>query len=271
MAPNEAMQPVRARGWRQGLLPLLRKELSAWWGTQRWWLQLIIWNVALNGLAAIMLFVIPSVVAAAGEDAPELEPLTAGVEVFFQLGLIGTAIGAIVLTQDAIIGERERGITEWILSKPVAREAYLVAKWLAHGWSIVVLLVLAPAVVHFSLISSYASSVYSVSPYLWAVAIFAIHTLFYLSLSLALGVVASDRGAALGIGLAVILGGSIVPNLIPASSLVTPWALPQIASALATEVPLPSDLLLTPVGLTALYAALCFVVSVWAFNRQELD
>ena len=48
-----------------------------------------------------------------------------GLTVFFEFGTTVLGIGAVVLSQDAIIGEKQSGVAEWLLAKPVARRSYV--------------------------------------------------------------------------------------------------------------------------------------------------
>ncbi len=56
--------------------------------------------------------------------------------VLFEFGAVALAIGVIVLTQDAILGEKQNGLTEWLLSQPVTRAAYLLAKLVANSQAV---------------------------------------------------------------------------------------------------------------------------------------
>lgn len=56
----------------------------------------------------------------------------------------------VVRTQGAIVGERQNGTGEWVLSKkPVSREAFLLSKPVMHLWWLLLLTRLLPAVVFY--------------------------------------------------------------------------------------------------------------------------
>lgn len=65
MSAKTALQTVRESGWRQGYRNLLRKEFSLWFGTHRWWKQLLIWMLVTNGILLLVGFGISQ------EGAPE--------------------------------------------------------------------------------------------------------------------------------------------------------------------------------------------------------
>ena len=86
----------------------------------------------MNGMVALILFVAPAFVEVTpGDNAGAIDSISMGILAFFQLGNTALAIGMIILVQGTVIGERQSGITEWILSKPVARPAYFLAKLVA--------------------------------------------------------------------------------------------------------------------------------------------
>jgi hypothetical protein len=110
MVANTELQRVELSGWRTGLANMLRKENSAWWSSRRWLVQSLLWTVIVNGFTALMLFVLPVMIEAVG--GPEQDILGMGLAGLFRLGALALAAGAIVLVQDAILGERQLGVTE---------------------------------------------------------------------------------------------------------------------------------------------------------------
>ena len=132
----------------------------------------------------------------------------------FELGGMALAIGTIVLVQDAIIGERQLGVTEWLLSKPVSRPAYVLSKLLAHGLGVLVILVGLQGAIGYGLLSLVMGEPLPLLPYLVGMAGLAVHTLFYLTLTLMLGVLTTNRNTLLGVSLGVI-GGWVADAPVP--------------------------------------------------------
>ena len=62
------------------------------------------------------------------------------------MGLAG-AIGVSILMQTAVVGEKRSGTAAWVLSKPVSRVAFIIAKLIANSTGIVVTLVLAQGLI----------------------------------------------------------------------------------------------------------------------------
>lgn len=249
-----------------GFRNLLARENMVWWGSRRWWLQALLGIAGLNGFLAVVLFVLPGILAAAGEA---MDPIEAGLQMFMGLGAFALAIDAIILTQDTIIGEKESGIAEWVLSKPVSRNAYLMAKLLANALGIFVTLILLPGLGAYALLSLAAGKPYATAPFLGGMGVLALHTLFYLALSLMMGALAESRGLLLAVTLGSVLGGALLIDFIPLLALTTPWALPNIAGVLALGAQLPVELLL-PIVLTTLLTLVAVAVALWRFQRAEL-
>ena len=145
--------------------------------------------------------------------------LSMGLSVFFEFGGPMLAIGTVVLAQDLIIGEKQSGVAEWLLSKPVTRRAYVLAKVVANAPPLLVLLVGLPSALVYGMLSLRIGALYPLVPFLSAVGIMTIHTLFYLTLTLMLGTIFNNRGPILGIALASVLGGGIAGRLYQATIL----------------------------------------------------
>ena len=119
-----------------GFRPLFVKENRKWWGTSRWWVQLLLWVIVLNGLLATILFVLPTLTTPEGEPVMPDSPIDGGIQIFFGIGALALAIAVPVLMQDEIISEKQSGTADWILSKPVARSAFILSKAAAHSTSV---------------------------------------------------------------------------------------------------------------------------------------
>jgi ABC-2 type transport system permease protein len=266
---------VKERKGIRGFANLYRKENQAWWGTHRWWINALLWTVLLCGLAAIMLFA-PNDEAKNATEAEITQAgglisyiLSLGLSVFFEFGGPMLAIGTIVLTQDLIIGEKQSGQAEWLLSKPVTRRAYVLAKVVANTLPLLLLLVGLPSALVYGLLSLRIDALYPLLPFLSGVGIITMHTLFYLTLSLMLGIVFSTRGPILGIGLASILGGGILGGFIKPLFYVTPWMLPKVAWLTATGQAVPAEIGIAPLVATALWIVAFIVVALVRFEKME--
>jgi ABC-type Na+ efflux pump permease subunit len=149
-------------------------------------------------------------------------------KILFQLGMIAIALGAILIAYDQILGERQSGATEWILSKPVSREAYILSKLVADAIGVIVILVAVQSAIAYGLIAVANGGPLPPASFLVGAGGMALHTLFYLSLTLMLGVLANNRGILLGVPMPMALGGIVTPIFLGSAVLFTPWALGQL-------------------------------------------
>lgn len=273
MAAATNLTPAAA-GRLAGLDNLFQKEMRDWWGTRRWWTTALVWLAILNGILALILFAAPDPEVAdaaqptAGAAVPARDEMA--VQVFFQLAGYALSIGVVVLAQDELIGERRSGTAAWILSKPVSRSAFILAKLLGNLPGILGLMVLLQAGVAYGLIALQRGSPLPAGPFLAGLGPLILNLFFYLTLTLMLGALANSRGAVIGIPLVLILLPDLFLMLAPWLNAIMPWPLPDMAAALALQKPLPAGSALAPVLATAAWSVIFMVVAVWRFQREEL-
>lgn len=261
--PLEQQRPLQAvatGGRLGGFGNLLRKELSQWWGTRTWWVQTLIWMLILNGVSTIVMLT---------ESGTADERLVEVVQTFLPMSVGAIGIGTVIAVQGAIVGERELGTAAWIMSKPVARSSFILAKELAYAVGFGVSAILIPSTIFFITVRLLVAAPLPLAPFLAGVAIAVLGQLFYLTLTLMLGTLFSSRGPVAAIGIAFILAGLLLKGMIPLSiMLVTPWVLPDLSPALALQLPLPVSWMI-PVGAVLGWIVLFLVVALWRFNREE--
>jgi ABC-2 type transport system permease protein len=277
MATNAELLAVRERGWRMGFANLLSKETGAWWRTRMWWVQTLIWMLILNGMVALMLWGIPDEeVQGDGAEADLMNARpTRGLFIFFIFGGIALPIGALIVGQDALIDEKKTGTAAWVLSKPVARPAFVLTKLIAHGLGFLVVAVIVQGIVAYLQISAAAGAAWSVPRFAAALGLVYLNLMFYLTLTLMLGAFFSGRGGVLGIAFGLLFGYQIFVGL--ANGLLAylgPWALvvqtpvsaEPLSVLLALGQPLPT---VVPIVMTAAWCVLFTALAVWRFGREE--
>ncbi len=268
--PEQAADLVRREGG-SGFGPLLRKELQTWWGGRRWLVQGILWQLILNGLLAFFLFVIPALPV----DDPALideDPILSGLQGFFAIGSLALAVGVILLSGDALTSEIQLGTAEWVMTKPISRRAFVLAKLAAHTIGMLVVLILLPGLVAYVLLT--IAGGFSLLIFAAALAVMALHTFFYLALTLMMGTLTTNRSAVLGVALGTLLGGLVLLNVLAMSPVaflvwVSPWILSQVTQVIAEGPPVPVAMLV-PIAATAAWCALLVAIALWRFKRLEL-
>jgi ABC-2 type transport system permease protein len=275
MSANLDLQKVIEWEGLRGFSNLFRKENGAWWGTRRWWINTLLWTALLCGLMAFMLFVpneevyeaSGAEIAQAGGLVPYI--LSLGLNVFFEFGVSILAIWTVILSQDLIIGEKQSGVAEWLLSKPVMRRSYVLAKLAANALPVLVLLVGLPAVLAYGMLSLRMGAPFPLTPFLSAVGIMTAHTLFYLTLTLMLGTIFNNRSPILGFALASVLGGGMLGGFIKPLFYVTPWVLPKVAWLTSTGQAIPAELRIAPLVATCLWCMVFIFVALAKFEKME--
>ncbi len=272
---TEQLQRIDRQGWRVGFGNLLRKENGAWWGTRSWLIQAVIWLAIINGLVAMVLWMVPQ---AAGDnpDAPFTSPQQAvpeAVEIFFAMAGMASAVGIVIIMQDSIVDERQSGTLEWILSKPVARPAVILAKALANSAGALVIMVALQGAVAYAQFMLAGGDIDPLR-FVTALGLLALHLLFYLVLTLLLGVVFKGRGGVIGLPLAFLFGYQIVAGILPDLAKFMPWGLLMpisedirgLAQMHVHGQPLTT---LTPVYGTVVLIIGMLALAIWRFNKME--
>ncbi len=268
MASNSVLQPVTTRGWRAGYSNLFRKENRDWWGTRSWLVQIIIWTAILIGILATVLFT-PM------ENEPAGGKAALGLMVFFVMAGIALPIGVIIMGQDEVLDEKRSGTAAWILSKPVSRIAFILAKISANAIGILLIMVLLEGTLAYALIAGVTGKTFPVLSYLSALGVLYLEVMFYFLLSLMFSAATNSRGAAIGIPMAVLFGYQFVVGIAPWTLQVTPWGLTNAGSSnglensIATALVQGQAVAVLPIVATLAWCLLFVGIAVWKFNRDE--
>ncbi len=262
-AGNSVFQLKEGAGWSRGLDNLLGAELGRWFRTRKWWVQILIWAALIN----LILFA----VAISEEEGGGTE-LVMLFNVF--LGVFPT-FGVCILMQGSIVGEKQSGTAAWVLSQPVSRPAFILAKLIANTVGVAVTIVLAQGLIAYLLIYLGSGSALPLVGFLGGLGVHLIHLLFYLTFTLMLGTAFKRRGPVIAIPLVFLFAQQLLLGIFPTLANVLPWTLtvpldnsafPSVAAALMTGAePLSYLPLATTLGASALFVAL----ALWIFGHQE--
>lgn len=261
---NSALHPVVERGWRRGFRNLLRNENDLRWSRRRWLAPALIWIAILNGFVLL--------VALANAQDSSMSPAAIAsdcAQVFVSIGALATAIGVVVGVQGSIVRERQLGTAAWVLSKPVSRRAFILAKLLSHGFTFLSLSLILPTLVFYAQNILLWRQLPDALPFWSAWLLVVLHLLFYLALTLMLGTFYNARGPVSGIGLGFLFGGLILPNVLPEwTMLLFPWPFAELARNLVAGKALPAVWPI-PVIATMLWTILFVLIALWRFEREE--
>jgi ABC-2 type transport system permease protein len=268
MTVTDGFERVEGSGWRLGFNNLFAKENCKWWASNRWWLQILIWLLILAGLVGLVLFVVPTLAGPDGQPIGDQDPLMSAMQGFFGVGGMALAIGITILMQDELVTEKQAGTAEWVLSKPVSRSAFILAKLFAHSMGMLAVMIAVPGAGVYALLTIYAGNAYPVAPFLYGLGMLALHTFFYLTLTLMLGVLVNRRELLLAVAMGILLGGSFMRNFLPTLALITPWFLPDVAGLVASDIPFPLEFLI-PILATMIWSVVFIVVAIKKFQQHE--
>jgi ABC-2 type transport system permease protein len=259
-AARQGLIPVSERAWLGGFGNMLRKELGQWWGTRTWWILTLIWVLIINGITTIVMLT---------EELAPAEMVQEAVQTFLMLGAFAVGIGTIITLQGAIVGEKQLGTAAWVLSKPASRSAFILSKAVAYAIGFWVTGILIPAIIFVIEERFLLPDPLALEPFLIGLGLVALGQLFYLVLTLMLGAFFNTRGPIIGIPIAFIIAGLILKGMFPPQVMyITPWLLPDIASALTLGMPLPPGWQV-PIAVTAIWIVIMIALALWRFSREE--
>jgi ABC-2 type transport system permease protein len=251
-----------------GFGPMLHKELLEQWRTKRLLVVTIVFLLFGIGSPLLAKYTPELVKALAGESVgiaiPPPRTEDAVVQFLKNLGQTGI-LAAILLAMGSVANEKERGITALLLTKPLSRGAYLLAKLVAIGLTLLVACVVAA-------IGGWAYTTFLFEPlplggYAAMTALLALQLLAYAALTF-LGSALSRSAlvaAAIGIGAMILIA---VVGALPTIGAWTPGGLAAPAQALAMGGGAGDAL--RPVAATIGLIAVLFAVAWGAFRSQEL-
>jgi ABC-2 type transport system permease protein len=255
-----SLVPSRARGWRLGLANMLGKENAAWWRTRRWWIQCLVALFFLNFLMMLNL---------------KGGGINNAVTSFLMIAGIVAPMAAIILGQDAIQGERLSGTAAWVLSKPLRRPAFILAKLITYAVGFLVTWFILPGAVAYLELVVFARVQLPLPGFVGMLGLAYLNLLFYLTLALMLTTMFQGRGPVLGITIFLVWAHMITPLGVLLKD-VMPWrlvndlgkngAFPFLGKYIWQGDPLPT---VTPIIITAAWCVLFVGVALWRFRREE--
>ena len=281
MASNVALQPTKNYRWFSGFGNIFSKENHQWWGTRKWLVQVAIWLVLINGFVLGFTVVMPNLpkfkaslqTLSAGEVAEVKAGFAKqGLSMFFVFSGLIAGAGVVIFAQDALIGEKRAGTVAWLLSKPVSRTAFLLAKLAADAIGILVTIVIIQGAVGYFVLRAGTGISFQVPNLMAAMGLVAMVLFFLLSLTYMLGSLSNSRGLVVGIPLLLITLAQY-EIMVPLLAKTMPWNLVvetqysnSMAILLAKGEPLT---FITPIISTAVMTVLFIVVAAWRINREE--
>jgi ABC-2 type transport system permease protein len=267
MPSGSQLQPNKETGWRRGFKQLLARENNAWWKSRRWIVQILIYLLVLNGLLLAVLN-IPG--GPSGQAEPSnAEKVAVALSVFIALAGIFPVISVVIVGQDTIIGEKQSGTAAWILSKPVSRPSFVLAKLAAHSLAFFVNIAVIQGAVAYVILSLKNGTALPVGNFVSGMLLIYLNLLFYITLTMMLGVLFEQRGGVIGIGLALALGYQIITSIAPWSMNFMPWGIIGQDGAASAVMLGQTPATYLPVIATIAWCIVFTIVALWRFEQAE--
>jgi ABC-type transport system involved in multi-copper enzyme maturation permease subunit len=250
--------------WRSGFFNMLRKENGLWWGTRKWWVQSLIWFLILNGIVLLLLWIVPSVDQAKPPEAAEV------LDVFIQFLSVFGVFGVMVHSQSLIVAEKRSGTAAWIMSNPISRSAFVLAKLIANGVAILSIIVVLQGLIAYFQFTLQGDMNLRPVEFFAALTLQGLHMVFYLTLALMLGTFFNNRGPVIGISIAILIGQDLISQIIAMKLPWLPTLMPMRLADMAAQVAQGGTLSsFTPVITTLLMSVLFILLALWRFGREE--
>ena len=266
-------QLVHEKGWRRGLGNLLRGEYSSWFKSSRWWKQLILWVLLIDGMMGMMMYA----TVEAAKDGSEGPPLLLMYGIF---GGMFVAFGVMIVMQRVLVREKSSGTAAWVLSKPVTRTAFVVSRLVVNSIAILLTSVIVPGVILYITLGVF-SDVGWLSPlgFVAALLMFSLHTFYWIALVLMMGTLFESSGGVIAVPMALFftfwMGPEVLPFLIYVSIYASPFLLTfspvpdqmnSLAGSFMTGEPVFSWL---PLISTVVSCVIFIAVAIRRFNQEE--
>ncbi len=261
-----------------GFSTMFRQELSLWWGSGKRWIWVgILTLISFVGIPLVIALFIESKMGAGPEEI--WQTLIASFA-----GLSGFALPllTIILTAGVISEEMKSGTAEWIISKPISRDSFVLAKLSATFIGIISTSLIMPLIIFYIVSLIVAGTFHNPGPLLVQMLFVAIYMTFLIAATTMISTMISGRGGDIGLAFLVIilqgvynstmqtLGNNIEALEIPQFLIyLMPSNLPRIGNITFLGELLWENAYYTPLITSAFLTVLCVFLALFVFRRKE--
>jgi ABC-2 type transport system permease protein len=278
MRNEERLRKAANRVVSTGLRNMLRRENRRWWRLRSLLWLLIVWTVLVNGLIVVLGISIPNLTAEGEPVDPALvQNVMAGI--FFLVGGLAIALGAIIRGHDSVLKERESGTAAWMVSKPVSRSDFVMSKMIANGIGMLATIVLVQGVITYVLIALTLGRPPDAVSFFSGLSLLGLNCVFFVALAVSLSTLFSSRGITLGLPILVAMGGfvlallcrysGIMPSLAAQLNVLSPANLNLLAWNAAGGTALSGTDMITVIA-AIVWVAIFLAAALVKFERTEL-
>ena len=251
------MEKVTNRGIFSGLGNLISMETGRWIRTHRWLTNILIY------LSTFQFFILSSILPNPYRLYPQI-----GIGQLINLVPIFVPIAVVVLLQNEVIKERELGTMAWVLTSPVNRSTFIVAKYLVNIlWALILTVVIEFASCWF-LFPILSQSLPPLGVYLASMGVNMLYALFFINLAMMLGCFLKSRGPVIGFPLITLIAQYWFEGELVRRGLVKflPIGLNYVTGAWLSCK--QADFLI-PVAAVSAWCIIFVAASIWRIKREQ--
>ena len=274
MADSLGLVRKQASGVFGGFTNMFYKEFVINWITQRGWIiQLLVWFALINGASIFMTFVLPLFT--------KIAPSLSNIMIFPSIAIPLLPFGAVFIIATSIADEIKSGTAEWIISKPLSREGFILSKFLGNylglvSFGIIINFFLGLLLVFIGT-KTMPGTIGPVTegaglefiPILKMIGLLMVHVLFYMALTTFTTAISTNLAFAGGIPLIFFVLQGLIETQITKIADWLPILLPNQLSKLINGSPLPTDLPFVPVVATIAWSIMFLIIAMFIFRNRE--
>ncbi len=250
------LDKVTSRRQLNGLRNLAGMELNRWIKTNRW---------LTNSL--IYLFVFQFLILSVILTSSYKYYTKIGIEQISQLVPIFVPIGVIVMLGNEVIKEKELGTLAWVLTNPVNRSSFVLAKFLVNiPWALAIIVGIEWVSCWF-VFPIYNQILPTFEVYIALIGVNMLYALFYVTFTLMLGFFLKSRGAVIGIPMIVLLAQFWLEGRLVESGLIK--LLPHSLNNIMGSMILGLKVDFVPIVAVSIWCIFFIAGSMWRIKREQ--
>ncbi len=271
---TEPLEAMETDSQIPGFINIMRKEFVGERRKRFWIVQILLWLFFSNFIAAIILY-LPAEAwdATVGAGAQGMTQVEVSILIFFALQGLMAALFVPILMMGEVVDELESGTAAWILSKPVSRTSFILAKFIANAITFTIVVVGIPGLVGYIMFAP--SGRMTFIGYMTGLGLNALVIIYFMFLAIMVGAVSKSRNVVMGVSIGIVFGvlgliqmipllGVIFPSMMPL--FVTPW----LAAGEAPFAQIPAEYVAPMIYVPAIQIVLFVIIAIWRFKKIEL-
>lgn len=255
MAINEVLTRVNEPDWRRGFSNLVKSDVPSWFRTMKWWAQFL-WVFFMTNVIISFTFI-------GGE-------FEIAVMLFSVFQGLYPVFGILMAMQGAMIGEKRSGTAAWVLSKPVSRTGFILAKLVNNTLASTLFIIIIPGIIGYLEITLIAGIELSFIGFILGNVLLWLHMMFFLTMSLLVGTIFNNRRAVLIVGITFFTLEMLLQGMVPAELMVSTLAFPSPDVSLAESLMIGQPIFsIWPIIIAVLSCIAFVILAIWRFKQEE--